>query len=165
MIFPEVKVFQPDIFTDLRGDLLTLWHRDHFNPPMDFKHDKISTSTQHVLRGMHGDNKSWKLTSCLYGEMYFVVVDARPESKNYLKWDSIILDDRSRKLVLTPPQFAIGFLVLSAQALLNYMWAYEGEYIDVDKQFTIKWNDSKVNIAWPISNPILSLRDKNAELL
>jgi dTDP-4-dehydrorhamnose 3,5-epimerase len=93
------------------------------------------------------------------------VIDARPNSKNYLKWDSIILNDRTRKLILTPPQFAIGFLVLSDQALLNYMWAYEGEYADVDEQFTIKWNDPKLNITWPIENPLLSLRDKNAKLL
>ena len=165
MIFPEVKIYQPDIHTDFRGDLLTLWNRDTFEPKLDFKHNKISTSRQHVLRGMHGDNKSWKLTTCLYGEMYFVVVDARPESENYLKWDSIILDNKSRKLILTPPQFAIGFLVLSDQALLNYMWAYEGEYADVDNQFTIKWNDPKVNIAWPIENPLLSLRDKNTKPL
>jgi dTDP-4-dehydrorhamnose 3,5-epimerase len=165
MIFPEVKIYQPDIYTDFRGDLLTIWNKDYFDPKLDFKHNKISTSRKHVLRGMHGDNKSWKLTSCLYGEMYFVVIDARPESENYLKWNSIILDDRSRKLILTPPQFAIGFLVLSDQALLNYMWAYEGEYADVNEQFTIKWDDSKVNIAWPIENPLLSLRDKNAKLL
>jgi dTDP-4-dehydrorhamnose 3,5-epimerase len=165
MIYSEVKIYQPDIHTDFRGDLLTLWNRDEFEPKLDFKHNKISTSRKHVLRGMHGDNKSWKLTSCLYGEIYFVVVDARPESQNYLKWDSIILDDRSRKLVLTPPQFAIGFLVLSNQALLNYMWAYEGKYADVDEQFTVKWNDPKVNIAWPIESPLLSLRDKNAKLL
>jgi dTDP-4-dehydrorhamnose 3,5-epimerase len=165
MIFPEVKIYQPDIYTDFRGDLLTLWNRDEFEPKLDFKHNKISTSRKHVLRGMHGDNKSWKLTSCLYGEMFFVVVDARPDSPNYLKWDSIILDDRSRKLILTPPQFAIGFLVLNDQALLNYMWAYEGEYADVDEQFTIKWNDPKVNITWPIKNPLLSSRDKNAKLL
>jgi len=165
MIFPEVKIYQPDIHTDFRGDLLTLWNRDLFNPKLDFKHNKISTSRKHVLRGMHGDNKSWKLTTCLYGEMYFVVIDARPNSSTYLKWDSIILNDKSRKLILTPPQFAIGFLVLSDQALLNYMWAYEGEYADVDEQFTIKWNDPKVNIAWPIENPLLSLRDKNTKLL
>ena len=165
MIFPEVKIYQPDIHTDFRGDLLTLWNRDTFEPKLDFKHNKISTSRQHVLRGMHGDNKSWKLTTCLYGEMYFVVVDARPESENYLKWDSIILDNKSRKLILTPPQFAIGFLVLSDQALLNYMWAYEGEYADVDNQFTIKWNDPKVNIDWPIENPLLSLRDKKTKPL
>ena len=165
MIFPEVKIYQPDIYTDFRGDLLTLWNKDYFEPQLDFKHDKISTSKKHVLRGMHGDNKSWKLTSCLYGEMYFVVVDARPESQNYLKWDSIILNDKTRKLILTPPQFAIGFLVLSDQALLNYMWAYDGEYADVDKQFTLKWDDPKLSIFWPINNPILSLRDKNAKLL
>ena len=165
MIFPEVKIYQPSVHTDFRGDLLTLWNRDEFEPKLDFKHNKISTSRKHVLRGMHGDNKSWKLTSCLYGEMYFVVIDTRPESENYLKWDSIILDDRSKKLILTPPQFAIGFLVLSEHALLNYMWAYEGEYADVNEQFTIKWNDPKVNIAWPIENPLLSLRDKNVKLL
>jgi dTDP-4-dehydrorhamnose 3,5-epimerase len=165
MIFPEVKIFQPDVFTDLRGDLLTLWHRDHFNPPINFKHDKISTSTQHVLRGMHGDNKSWKLTSCLYGEMFFVVIDNRKYSPNYLKWDSIILDDKTRKQVLTPPNFAIGFLALSEMALLHYKWAYPGEYPDVDSQFTLKWNDPKINISWPIQNPLLSLRDNSAKLL
>ena len=165
MIFSEVKVYTTDIFTDFRGDLLTLWNKDEFEPKLDFKHNKISTSKKHVLRGMHGDNKSWKLTSCVYGEMYFVVVDARPESQNYLKWDSIILNDKTRKLILTPPQFAIGFLVLSDQALLNYMWAYDGEYADVDKQFTLKWDDPKLSIFWPINNPILSLRDKNAKLL
>lgn len=165
MIFPEVKIYQPDIHTDFRGDLLTLWNRDQFEPKLDFKHNKISTSRKNVLRGMHGDTKSWKLTTCLSGEMYFVVIDNNSDSPNYLKWDSIILDDRTRKLVLTPPNFLIGFLVLSDQALLNYMWAYEGGYADVNEQFTIKWNDPKVNIAWPIENPLLSLRDKNAKLL
>jgi dTDP-4-dehydrorhamnose 3,5-epimerase len=160
MIFPEVKIYQPDTYTDFRGDLLTLWNKDYFEPQLDFKHDKISTSKKHVLRGMHGDHKSWKLTSCLHGEMYFVVVDNRPESPNYLKWDWIILDDRTRKQVLTPPQFAIGFLVLSDQAILHYKWAYEGVYADIDVQFTLKWNDPKIGIYWPIDNPILQKRDK-----
>jgi dTDP-4-dehydrorhamnose 3,5-epimerase len=114
---------------------------------------------------MHGDNKSWKLTSCLYGEMYFVVVDNRVDSPNYLKWDSILLDDKTRKQVLTPPQFAIGFIALSDTTLLHYKWAYNGEYPDVDEQFTLKWNDPKINISWPIKNPLLSLRDNNAKLL
>jgi dTDP-4-dehydrorhamnose 3,5-epimerase len=165
MIFPEVTIYQPDIYTDFRGDLLTLWNRDKFEPKLDFKHNKISTSRKHVLRGMHGDCKSWKLTSCLHGEMYFVVVDARPESANYLKWDSIILNDKSRKLILTPPRFAIGFLVLSDQALLNYMWAYDGAYADVDDQFTLKWDDSNINIYWPIDSPILSQRDTKTKLI
>ena len=160
MIFPEVKIYQPSVHTDFRGDLLTLWNKDNFEPKLDFKHDKISTSRKHVLRGMHGDPKSRKRTSCLHGEMYFVVVDNRPESKNYLKWDWIILDDKTRKQVLTPPNFGIGFLVLSDQAMLHYKWAYEGEYADIDVQFTLKWDDPAIGIYWPINNPLLQKRDK-----
>jgi dTDP-4-dehydrorhamnose 3,5-epimerase-like enzyme len=36
---------------------------------------------------------------------------------------------------------------------------------DVDEQFTLKWNDPKINISWPIKNPLLSLRDNSAKLL
>lgn len=165
MIFPEVGIYIPSIFTDSRGDLLTLWNRDEFKPKLDFNHDKISSSRKHVLRGMHGDHKSWKLTTCLSGEMYFVVVDSRSESPNYLKWDWIILDSRSRKQILTPPRFAIGFLVLSEEAVLHYKWAYEGSYVDVDQQFTLRWNDPSIGIHWPIGNPILSSRDSSANTL
>jgi dTDP-4-dehydrorhamnose 3,5-epimerase len=165
MIFPEVTVYQPDIFTDFRGDLLTIWNQDDFEPKLNFKHDKISSSRQNVIRGLHGDNKSWKLTSCLSGELYFIVVDNRCDSVNYLKWDWIILDDKSRKQVLTPPGFAIGFLVLSKQALLHYKWAYDGAYADVDDQFTLKWNDPNINIYWPIVSPILSQRDTKTKLI
>lgn len=160
MIFPEVKIFQPDVYTDFRGDLWTLWNKDKFEPQLDFNHDKVSTSRKHVLRGIHGDNKSWKLITCLYGEMYFVVVDNRPESPNYLKWDSLILDDKTRKSVLVPPQFGNAFLVLSENSVFHYKWAYPGGYPDVEDQFTLKWNDSRLNIDWPISNPLLQKRDK-----
>jgi len=160
MIFPEVKIFQPDVYTDFRGDLWTLWNKDKFEPQLDFNHDKVSTSRKHVLRGIHGDSKSWKLITCLYGEMYFVIVDNRPESPNYLKWDSLILDNKTRKSVLVPPQFGNAFLVLSEDSVFHYKWAYPGGYPDVEDQFTLKWNDSRLNIDWPISNPMLQKRDK-----
>ena len=165
MIFPEVTVYQPDIFTDFRGDLLTIWNHDVFEPKLEFKHDKISSSRHNVIRGLHGDNKSWKLTSCIYGELYFIVVDNRVDSINYLKWDWIILDDKTRKQVLTPPGFAIGFLVLSKHSVLHYKWAYTGSYADVNEQFTLKWNDPDINIYWPTESPIISQRDTKTKLL
>ncbi len=158
MIFDEVKIIKPDIFTDYRGDLWTLWKEGDFEKK--FNHDKVSTSRRGVLRGIHGDFKSSKLVSCLYGELYFVIVDNRPESKNYLKWDSIILDDKTRKMVLLPPGFGNGFVVMSHKSVFHYKWSYPGEYPDVEDQFTIKWNDNRLNINWPIANPILQLRDK-----
>jgi dTDP-4-dehydrorhamnose 3,5-epimerase len=52
-----------------------------------------------------------------------------------------------------------SFLVLSDVCVYNYKLSYSGEYTDHDKQFTLKWNDPKYNIHWPIQNPILSERD------
>jgi len=158
MILPEVKIYQPDSFEDYRGELYTLFKQEEHE--LVFNHDKVSVSRQNVLRGMHGDSKSWKLITCLSGVVYLVVIDNRPESLNYLKWDSIVLSETNRKQVLVPPMFANGHLVLSSQATFFYKWSYLGDYPDVKDQFTLKWNDPKINIHWPIDNPILSNRDK-----
>ena len=155
-----VKIFEPDVFTDFRGDLWTTWKKDEFPLDLDFNHDKVSTSRKDVLRGIHGDFKSFKLITCLYGQMFFILVDNRKDSKTYLQWNSMILDDRNRKLVLTPPGVGNGFLVLSEDSVFSYKWAYEGKYPDVEDQFTIKWNDKRLNINWPIANPILQKRDR-----
>jgi dTDP-4-dehydrorhamnose 3,5-epimerase len=88
-----------------------------------------------------------------------VIVDNRPESENYLKWDSIILSSKNRKAVLVPPMFANGHFVLSDEATFFYKWSYPGTYPDVQDQFSLKWNDHKIGITWPINNPILSRRD------
>ena len=153
-----VVVREQDAFTDYRGDLYTVWKDDDFD--LNFNHDKVSTSRKHVLRGIHGDNKSWKLVTCLYGEIYFVIVDNRESSDTFLQWESMMLTDRNRKQVLIPPGVGNGFLVMSHRSVFHYKWSYEGEYADVDQQFTIKWNDPIVGVDWPIDNPILSRRDK-----
>ena len=153
-----VVVREQDAFTDYRGDLYTTWKDGDFD--LNFNHDKVSTSRKHVLRGIHGDKKSWKLVTCLYGEIYFVLVDNRESSDTFIQWDSMILSDRNRKQVLIPPGVGNGFLVLSNHSVFHYKWSYEGEYADVDEQFTIKWDDPMVSIDWPINNPILSKRDK-----
>jgi len=149
---------EQDAFTDYRGDLYTIWKDDEFD--LNFNHDKVSTSRKHVLRGIHGDNKSWKLVTCLYGEVYFVIVDNRESSDTFLQWESMMLTDRNRRQVLIPPGVGNGFLVMSHRSVFHYKWSYEGEYADVDQQFTIKWNDPIVGVDWPIDNPILSKRDK-----
>jgi len=160
MKIKDVQVFTPDVYTDYRGDLWTLWHKEQNNFNLDFNHDKISTSRKNVLRGIHGDFKSYKLVTCLFGEIYFVVVDNRKYSKTYKKWDWIILDDKRRKQVLLPPGVGNGFFVLSNDSVFHYKWSYPGEYPDVKDQFTIKWNDKEINIDWPVQNPILQPRDK-----
>ena len=159
MKFPEVKIFQPSSFIDNRGELYTIF--DQKEHELIFNHDKVAVSKKHVLRGIHGDSKATKLITCLHGTIYFVVVDNRPESPNYLKWDSLILSGKNKYQVLIPPGFGNGHLVLSSTAVFFYKWSYEGKYPDVEDQFSLNWKDPRINIQWPINNePILSERDK-----
>ena len=41
--------------------------------------------------------------------------------------------------------------------------AYDGEFVDADKQKTIKWNSNKFNIEWPCTKPIISNRDRDGK--
>lgn len=158
--FSEVGVFDADMFRDYRGDIWTTYKKKTSPIKLDFIHDKYSSSRKDVIRGIHGDYKTWKMVSCLQGELYFVVVDNRPDSETYLQWDWMMLDDKMRKQVLLPPGFGNGFCVMSKNAVFSYKLAYDGKYSDVGDQFTLKWNDPRVNINWPIDNPILQARDK-----
>ena len=154
----DVVIRNQDAFTDYRGDLYTTWKEGDFD--LKFNHDKVSTSRKNVLRGIHGDSKSWKLVTCLYGDIYFVIVDNRETSETFLKWDSMTLNSSNKKQVLVPPGVGNGFLVMSDQCVFHYKWAYTGTYADVDEQFTIMWDDPFIGFDWPIDNPILSRRDK-----
>jgi dTDP-4-dehydrorhamnose 3,5-epimerase len=164
---PEVAIIQPEIFHDHRGEYVETWNIENYKTfipeNIEFKQDDISTSVKHTLRGLHGDFKTWKLVQCLYGSLLQVVVDMRPDSKNYLKHDMFPINDKNRTQILIPPGFANGHLVMSDFGIFSYKQStlYKG----AGAQFTVRWNDPKVNIAWPINNPILSSRDKNAKLL
>jgi len=164
---PEVAIIQPDIFYDYRGEYVETWNVENFKAfnkgNIEFKQDDISTSVKHTLRGLHGDNETWKLVQCLYGSMLQVVVDMRKDSKTYLEYDMFPINDKNRNQILVPPGFANGHLVMSEFGIFSYKQStlYKG----AGAQFTVRWDDPKLNIPWPIENPILSSRDKNANYL
>ena len=167
-----VKFFTQTAFEDERGELWTTWDKSWCD--IDFVRDKVSTSKFWTLRGIHGDFKSHKLVSCIYGRLFFVLVDNRKDSPTYLQHQTLYLRSPGsvKDSILIPPGVGNGFVVLSESAVFNYKWSYPGEYPDVDEQFSLRWNDPKLNIRWPIfstdiaSYPfIMSDRDKNAPLL
>ena len=159
-----IKKFKFTSFIDKRGFYWTSWKKGLIKK-IKFKHDKFSLSKKNVLRGLHGDSKTWKLVSCPYGKFLLVVVNCIKNSKNYLKWQSWVLSHDNGVQILIPPNYANGHLCLSKECLFHYKLSYKGSYLDADKQFSLKWNDPKIKIKWPIKKPILSSRDKKAKLL
>jgi dTDP-4-dehydrorhamnose 3,5-epimerase len=162
-IISDVKIIQPSVSLDKRGTIWTSYlssEIDKLTPNnIGFIHDKFSESKKNVLRGIHGDEKTWKLVTSVYGEIYQVVVDYRESSPTYLKWDSFTINKENQKLILIPPGVGNAYYVTSDNALYHYKLAYLDEYNDVDSQFTLAWNDDRFGIKWPTNSPILSERD------
>ena len=155
----EIKYFKINTFKDFRGQIWTFWEKNYFKN-IKFNLDKFTTSKKNVLRGFHGDKKSWRLVTCVKGEVLNVVVDFRPNSKNYLKYVSFKMNDKNKNSILIPPMFLNSWLCLSKDCIYSYDYSFKGNYNDVKDQISVKWNDSKINFKWPIQKPILSFRDR-----
>ena len=164
-----VWVIKPSVTEDSRGNIWTSYLKDEIEKLLPsglyFKHDKFSQSKKNVLRGIHGDAKSWKLVTCVFGSINQVVVDCRKDSDTYRLYESFNIDGGNQISVLIPPLLGNAYYVESNQAVYHYKLAYEGEYIDADEQFSYKWNDPQFNIKWATKTPIISSRDQNAKLV
>jgi len=155
-----LQIKPPTIFEDFRGVYVETYNDKLYKEAgidVKFVQDDISVSSQNVLRGIHGDSETWKLVSCLYGEFYLVVVNWDDSSPQYGKWESFTLSDKNHFQVLVPPRFGNGHVVLSETAIFHYK---QNTYYNRSGQFTIRWNDPRLNIKWPVGNPILSKRDQ-----
>ena len=157
-----VKILNYDSFSDERGQIWSTYIQKEiikmgYEP---FTHDKFSISKKDVLRGIHYDDKTFKLISVIDGEIDQVMVDMRKNSKTYKKFILVNLNGNSMKSILIPPMVGNAFRVKSDKAIYHYKLSYVGEYADIERQYTLKWNDPSININWKIENPILSKRDK-----
>ncbi|PLX11400.1 MAG: dTDP-4-dehydrorhamnose 3,5-epimerase [Marinilabiliales bacterium] len=163
-VLSDVLIITPSMHWDLRGNIYSSYNVDYYNDfltkKLDFKHDKFAQNKHNVLRGLHGDHKTWKLVSCVWGEIYEVVMDMRKESQTYKKWDAFDLSAEEYRQVLIPPGYVNGYYVKSENAVFHYKLAYDGEYIDAGEQMTFRWDDPDLGIIWPCKNPILQARDK-----
>lgn len=155
-----VKLITPPTnFEDFRGTYVEIYNKSIYEDlgiKEDFIQDDISTSYEHVLRGIHGDSTTAKLISCLYGSFYLLVVNNNPASPQYRQWQGFTLSDRNRLQVFVPPSFGNGHVVLTKKAIFHYKQTTEYNRAG---QFTIHWNDPSFNFWWPIASPILSIRD------
>ena len=91
--------------------------------------------------------------------MFDVAVDLRVDSDTFGKWESHLLSEINKKQYWIPPGFAHGFLVISEEALVEYKCT---DFYDPNDEGSIIWNDPSLNIDWPLSNPIVSIKDSEA---
>ena len=119
----------------------------------------ISSSKKNVLRGIHLQTKfpQGKYISVLKGSILDIAVDLRKNSKTFGKHFKIILSQNNAKSIFIPPGFAHGFLGLSKENIIHYICT---NYRSKKHEIGINWNDKDIKIKWPITNPIVSIKDK-----
>ena len=160
----DVSIYAPSIYREYRGEIFTTFHSSQH--PVITKigegneiHGRFSRSYQGVLRGLHWDNKTWKLVQAVVGDIYLVVLDVRLKSPTYGEWESFIISERNRQQVLVPPGFANGHYALT-DCMFHYNLFYKDGYVDADEQGVVKWNNPQYQMEWPTNNPILQKRDR-----
>tara|TARA_B100000900_G_C20482046_1_gene675881 strand:- start:504 stop:1064 length:561 start_codon:yes stop_codon:yes gene_type:complete len=166
LAFSEIIVFQPLKFVDSRGYFFENFNKGKFEKQNGFSFDviqeNISFSKKNVLRGLHfqkGNHAQGKIITVYHGKILDVVVDIRPQSQNFGKWISYILDEESHESIFIPAGFAHGFLTLNNFNKISYK---VDQFYDKESECVIAWNDKQLNINWNIKNPILSEKDQNA---
>ncbi|MBS0620686.1 MAG: dTDP-4-dehydrorhamnose 3,5-epimerase [Verrucomicrobia bacterium] len=155
-----VQLIRPRTFADARG-----FFRESYRLPLyrdlgiacSFVQDNHSYSAHKVLRGMHFQPGQAKLISVIEGEIFDVVIDIRPESPHFGKWEGIYLSGKEGNQLFIPDGYAHGFCVLSMGAHVCYKVSAVYDPL-LERGF--RYDDPTVGIAWPLSEPILSERDQ-----
>ena len=161
---PEVLVIDPVVFGDERGFFLESFNQKIFQEKTgldyQFVQDNHSRSAKNVLRGLHYQigQPQGKLVRVVEGEVFDVAVDIRKSSLTFGQWVGEYLSAENKKMLWVPPGFAHGFVVLSDAAQFLYKTT---DYYVPDYERCIVWNDSQINIEWPINEkPLLSAKDQ-----
>ncbi|WP_282110599.1 dTDP-4-dehydrorhamnose 3,5-epimerase [Shewanella algicola] len=162
-------IFTPKQFVDERGFFMETFRQTDFDKVFEQRNltapqlvqENQSRSVKHVLRGLHYQQQfpQGKLVRVSHGCIFDVAVDLRQQSKTYGQWFAQELSAENGYQMWVPPGFAHGFYVLSNLADIIYKCS---EYYQPNDEYTLAWNDSTLNIQWPLTkeaHPIVSEKD------
>jgi dTDP-4-dehydrorhamnose 3,5-epimerase len=160
----DVLIIEPKVFGDDRGWFFESFNEKEFSAAVGysvrFTQDNHSSSKKGVLRGLHYqmEQTQGKLVRVCQGVVFDVAVDLRESSSAFGKWVGVELSAENKKQLWVPPGFAHGFLVLSDTAEFLYKTT---DYWHAASEKCIAWNDSTINIQWPIIDisPVLNSKD------
>jgi dTDP-4-dehydrorhamnose 3,5-epimerase len=132
----------------------------------NFVQHSISCSEQiHTIRGMHFQEPPHgevKLISCIAGAIYDVIIDMRPDSRTYLRWEAFELSSGNHRQLYVPRGFAHGFETLTHQATVSYLIS---NFYAPEAASGLRFDDPMIAVEWPAPPRVLSDRDRLWPLL
>jgi dTDP-4-dehydrorhamnose 3,5-epimerase len=113
-----------------------------------------------TLRGMHYQREPHgeaKLVRCVRGAIYDVIVDLRPSSPTFRKWEGFMLSEENSRQLYVPPGFAHGFLTLADAVDVVYQVSHP--YTPA-AEGGLRYDDPAIGIVWP--EPVVVISEKDA---
>ena len=157
-----VVIIEPRVFGDARGFFFESYHADRYAAaglPARFVQDNHSCSAPGTLRGLHYQLRraQGKLVRVLRGSIFDVAVDIRRGSPTFGRWVGVTLSAENKRQLYVPPGYAHGFCVPDEPSEVEYKCT---DFYAPEDEHGVAWNDPAIAIAWPVTNPVLSERDR-----
>jgi len=122
--------------------------------PIQWNH---SCSLPRVIRGLHAENWN-KLVYPMTGEMFAAIVDIRPHSPTFGKVETFVFRESEPRAMFLVRGLANSICVIG-DTPVHYGYLVDREYDGTDTR-AIAWDDPDLAIRWPVSDPIISERDR-----
>jgi len=164
---PDVHTIEFEPHEDHRGFFMRVYDDETFEDAglhRDWVQENHSyTKSEGTVRGLHFQfppHGETKLVRVVRGEILDVFVDLREDSSTFGEWGSVRLSADNKRMVYVPRGFAHGFCTLTDHCDVVYK---VDNYYAPDNEGAIAWDDSDLDIDWPIEDPIISEKDAAAD--
>lgn len=156
-------------FTDERGSFTRLFSADEFAArglPRAFVQNSLSV-TRHAgtVRGMHFQrppHAEVKFVRCVRGAVHDVIIDLRPGSPTYRRWQAFTLAHDNDLALCIPAGCAHGFQTLrdDCEVLYQMDTGYAADHAD-----GVRFDDPALAIDWPLPIGVVNAKDRAWKLL
>lgn len=160
---PGAWVIEPEAFRDERGSFARIFCAREFGEhglESEFVQHSLSGNTHAgTLRGMHfqsAPHAEAKVVSCLKGAIYDVIVDLRPESPTFCRWEGFELTAENQQRLYVPKGFAHGFQTLLDDCQVLYLIS---AFYTPDAAGGVMYDDPAFGISWPLPVTTISGKD------
>lgn len=160
----DARLIEPEPVRDHRGFFARTFcvreFADHGLTATFVQHSTSQSNTRGTLRGMHfqrAPHGEAKVVRCLQGAIWDVIIDLRPNSPTYRRWQGFELTPENRRQLYVPEGFAHGFQTLSDDTEVGYL--ISAFYVP-DAASGVRHDDPAFDIDWPLEVTVISEKDR-----
>lgn len=159
-------LFTSEVHEDSRGFFREWFKSGEFESITGIKFEiaqaNLSLSNIGVVRGIHFSTAPLgqaKWVTCANGSIIDIVVDVRPESPTFKKWEAVELTPENGRSVFIAEGLGHAFISLKDGSVVSYLLS-----TPYDPKFEKGINplDPEIGITWPDMNLSFSDRDRKA---